>query len=154
MTRTKKPEPPVTARQLRRHYALLSKVAEKVLALSYEVQALRSELGERWRTVDLELEQLGAVIPTLPRWTKEQREAFEAGDTDRMISVVLEDHRCDYHVQFSWGLERCYLLRGHIADHRFGNRLQEITEKLTPPPKQANGEPWDCSPGAVNVVGP
>jgi hypothetical protein len=133
MTRTKKPEPPVTARQLRRHYALLSKVAEKALSIEYRQQRqtadltavsntihaellpalrdLRAEVGERLRLIELELEQLGAVIPTLPRWTQEQREAFEAGDTDRMIRAGFKE-------------------------------LARV------------GERWDCSPGAVNVVDP
>jgi len=115
---TAKKEPPVSARQLRRHYALLSKVAEKVLTIGYqqetmrnelaaavaEIQsmatavfqlansapAFRSEVGERLRMIELELEAIGTVVPTLPRWTKEQRQAFENGDTDRKIASGLK----------------------------------------------------------------
>ena len=100
-----------SARQLRRHYALLSKVAEKALSIGYNVQtarneigdvfstvnlmrgellAFRAEVGERLRMIELELEAIGTVVPTLPRWTKEQRQAFENGDTDRKIASGLK----------------------------------------------------------------
>jgi len=104
---TAKKEPPVSARQLRRHYALLTKVAEKVLTIGYDQQTMladqqslmatvadmRAEFGERLRMIELELEQFGAAIPILPRWTAEQRAAFQAGEDAKTDDRMREGFR-------------------------------------------------------------
>jgi len=101
---TKKPDV-ASARQLRRNYALLSKVAERVLAIGYDVEGLRAELRAAVeRKPNRTLEQLMgelrsmhaellAIVPQLPRWTPEQRAAFEAGENAKTDDRIREGFR-------------------------------------------------------------
>jgi hypothetical protein len=144
-------EAPVSARTLRRHWNLLSRVAEKVLSNGYainrinaeplaelvvtvraidrmlqeltrtsvtvdqrlghllattlpaqatqiegvgeQVHGLRAEVGERLAEFESHLRSIALAVnaPILPRWTKEQREAFRSGETDRMIRTGLRE---------------------------------------------------------------
>jgi hypothetical protein len=164
-------EAPVSARTLRRHYALLSKVAAKVLALGYAVDAqavrtselqrsiaagiatatqgidqrighllatalpaqakqiesvgelvfaLRGEVGERLAEFESHLRSIALAVnaPILPRWTKEQRAAFHAGEDAKTDAQIREGLRVS----------------------RYGERFQ------------ADGRPWNDAPGAVNIT--
>lgn len=59
----------VSARTMRRHWNLLSKVAEKVLSIGYNLQThrnetanLREEFGERLRVIENDLEQIRKYV--------------------------------------------------------------------------------------------
>ncbi len=67
----------VSARTLRRHYALLDKVAEKVLSIGYNVRTSLdrhdqhidriAELGERLRVIESDIEKMQKYIGRLVR---------------------------------------------------------------------------------------
>ena len=99
------------ARTLRRHYKLLSMIVERIAAMEEDVQVVCSEVGELRKELhaaverkpNRALEQLMgelramhadflAIVPSLPRWTPEQRAAFQAGvdaKTDEQIRAVI-----------------------------------------------------------------